>query len=659
MVIFVKSAGGRNLWVYDRINGKRIKYFVNNFYPYFYDNNLNKIVCKTPGDVVHLRKRYSKTYEADVIYTTRYLLDRVQVPIKKVPLKICYMDIEVEIGEGSLDTVNTPRMVKIVGLSTDNVFKQLKGNEKEIFTELNRYIIENEIDIITGWNIENYDLEYLKNRAKVIGVPQLPDTFVPFDLYYFYKRITPVKLESYTLDAIAKKELNKKGKLLGGMGNDMNQLEKYNERDVELIVEIDKKLNIIEYYDELRRIVGCSWDDLKYNSSIIDFMLLKKSQVPLPTRVKHKKEEYSGAFVVHPKKGIHSNVVCLDYKSLYPSIMCQFNISDDTKISSFKKGCIKLPNGILFSQEKIGFIINIVKELWEKRSKYKSAEFYNYNKQLAYKFLVNSLYGIFGYPNSRLYDKDIASSITCVGQYIIKWTVELLEKKGYQIIAGDTDSVYVKVKDENDAKNIALLINRKLDEFVSKYGCKKNKYLNIEFEELYDKVIFIDKKKKYVCLKDNNIKFVGFEYVRSDKTKLTKKFQKEAFEKILLNNFSYEQIEKIALSYKKRLSKMDIMDISIPITISKNLNEYSTETSSLKSLKNGVKYLGESMSSRKLRKLYVKKYCNEIAVDINNVHKLKELPINVEKMYNIIFGNTLKLLKSVMREECSLNKWVK
>lgn len=649
MVIFVKNAGGRNLWVYDRTNdGTRTKTFVNDFFPYFYDNNKKKVILTHPGETVEARKQYPITYEADIPYVKRYLLDRVNTPIQKKPLKICYLDIEVERGNGSLDTKNTPMPVTMVGLLIDNSFTQFVGDENEIFNSLNLYIANQQPDIITGWNVENYDFEYLKNRAVAIGAKRIPNTFVQFDLLTFYKKMTIRKLESYSLENVSQIELGE------GKAYDKSE-EEYNKQDVLLVEKLDKKLGIIEYYDELRRIIGCEFDDLKYNSTMIDMLVLKESKEPLPTRVKKKKEKFDGAYVIAPEKGIHKNIACLDFKSLYPSIICQFNISTDSKS---KNGDIKLPNGVCYDSTINSFTKQIVEKLWNKRKYYKSKEHYDFNKQYSYKVLVNAFYGYFGYPGSRLYDIGVVASIPLMGQKAIHWTADLLKDYKYNIIAGDTDSVYVEVKDKEDAKKITKLVNDSLDEFVQQYGCKNNNFMEIEFEELYDKILFFNVKKKYICLSKGKMKYVGAEIIRRDKTQLTKQFQKTVFENVLKKDWSYKQVEELAISYKYKLHELPLEDITIPASIGKSLSEYKRDSFAVLALKNGVKYLSESMSSNKIRVLYVKKYCKYIGVDIKNAHKLKDLPINTEKMHDLIFGNTLKLLKAVMVEESNLKKWM-
>ncbi len=110
-------------------------------------------------------------------------------------------------------------------------------------------------------------------------------------------------------------------------------LVEYNFKDVELCVKINKKDNIIEFYREIARYVGCPLDKTLNSSSVVDVFVLRKAfgKYVLPSKGFANAEEFEGATVFEPSRGIRENVVVLDLKSLYPMAMMTINASPETK----------------------------------------------------------------------------------------------------------------------------------------------------------------------------------------------------------------------------------------------------------------------------------------------------------------------------------------
>jgi len=108
----------------------------------------------------------------------------------------------------------------------------------------------------------------------------------------------------------------------------------YNLRDVMLIKRLDEKLELIEYLDSIRRIAGVKYNDCLYAARISDVMYLritKELGLILYTRsLALKKKDFSGGKVFTAKKGKHSFIICLDFKSMYPNIMRCFNVGHNT-----------------------------------------------------------------------------------------------------------------------------------------------------------------------------------------------------------------------------------------------------------------------------------------------------------------------------------------
>ena len=138
-------------------------------------------------------------------------------------------------------------------------------------------------------------------------------------------------MDSYSLESVAQHELGagkiETGELPGTLWKKQryDELLRYNRRDVEIMAELDKKLGIIEFLDRVSDIASCDFHDTLFNSRIVDSFILQyitEQGIVLPSRkFTNKRRDYTGAKVLDPIKGVHSNVGIFDLASLYPSII--------------------------------------------------------------------------------------------------------------------------------------------------------------------------------------------------------------------------------------------------------------------------------------------------------------------------------------------------
>jgi DNA polymerase-2 len=200
----------------------------------------------------------------------------------------------------------------------------------------------------------------------------------------------------------------------------------------------------------------------------------------------------------------------------------------------------------------------------------------------AIKILMNSFYGVMGSYGCRFYHPDLPNAITSTGQWLLLGSKEFLEKKGYKVLYGDTDSLFVKIKEEEAvnpelnggliAKDLNLYWKEKL-----KIDFNVESYLEIEYEKFYRKFVLTQSrgsesgaKKRYAGLLIENgnqkIEFVGMESVRSDWTRLAKDFQLELYDRIFngkeIENWIVDLVVSLKqgkmndkLVYRKRLRK--------------------------------------------------------------------------------------------------------
>jgi len=693
--LIIVEALGKDILIRGRKpNGKRYEKRIRNFRPYFYvpDENgrymslfgdrLKKIVLNHPAEVKTERERYEKTFEADVTYINRYLIDNHK-EIPKEPIRICFFDIEVDDSNGFPKASEANEKIialacydnftnyyycfalyeksgveKTIIKAPDNETKLTTKiyffeDEKELLEKFIKFIKVKDFDLIFAWNGDDFDYPYLFNRLKKLGLK--PESLSPLnslnsdgkprgrvwlDEMWAYRKLSQTELPSMALDYIANLELGV-GKIDKKKVSELSidELIRYNVGDVWLIKEIEKKKGIVEYFDAVRRISFCYWYDVFKNSRVLDFYFLKKAKefgVVLPTAKKHGKEKIEGARVIEPKPGIHENVAVGDVRSLYPTAILTCNLSPETLDES---GEIKV-NNVQFKKEPRGFIPKVVKDLWDLRQAWKkkrdefdvdSPDYKKWdNLQTVLKFLLNSVYGVLLYSNFRLYNKSVGESVTYFGRRANLWMEKKVKELGYEVIAGDTDSIFFKLKKKSleeqiiEAKEVIDYVNGSLDEFCEReFGDATYNIMYIEFEKIYKRLFFArgdgDEaiKKRYsglIVYKDGKIlsepklEIKGFEAKRSDTPDLIKDLQKEIFKMVLHG----EPKEKILRKLRKVRNmivngKISPEEIAIPKGMSKPIWEYK------KSLPAHIagaiyynKHFGGNIKQEKVKYIYVK-----------------------------------------------------
>lgn len=541
---------------------------VENFKPYFFVSDPNgeytvfdgsrarKIETILPEEVREQREKYEKHYEADVHFTNRYLIDKID-SLDYVKPKVMYLDIEVDSSGGKMPRPENAKDVIIcIGIydSLSDIYSTficrsdfVEGmqssifdnrlhevyyfkTEKDMLAAFAKFFRESGPDVVTGWNLTSFDAVYLLNRMINLGIninilSPINQSYVKgmeavvkgltfMDLMRAYRKLSENLEESYTLDSISRKNLGE-GKTEDASNirqlwkNDLDRLIEYNSQDVALTRKLDEKLKLIDFLDEIRRSCFCLLADTLINTKILDCYILHLFHGKIIFPTKYKKEEheaFEGGFVETWAKGIYENVAVFDLKGLYPSIISSLNLSPET-VSNGSSNYIEV-NGVKIDQSKPGFLPETIKNLLSERAKYKSlmktvkidSDEYNLydNRQKTRKILVNALYGQTGYPGSRFYEIKITSTTTFVGRKINEWSRNLLTKKGYDVLYADTDSAFCLMKKGTieTMKGIATELNKSYDNFALSLGIKKHSF-EVEFQKVYRKIFFGTAKKRY------------------------------------------------------------------------------------------------------------------------------------------------------------------
>ncbi len=359
-------------------------------------------------------------------------------------------------------------------------------------------------------------------------------------------------------------------------------LANYNLKDAELVTQIFQKAKLIDLYIRRSQISGMLMDELGMMTAAFDHFFLPKlhrAGYVAPNKSDIEETEHSaGGYVIDPLPGIYNDVVVLDFKSLYPSIIRTFKIDPYSRLLS-DIDTITTLNGYKFSSTH-----HILPEFIEQLMKQRAEAVKKKDKQLsqAIKILMNSFYGVMGSYGCRFYHPHLPNAITGTGHKLLLGSKEFLEQPNYEVVYGDTDSLFVKLRkgEGNNAVNygneIAVSLNNFWKEKIKKEYSLQS-YLEIEYEKYYRKFIITPMrgseggaKKRYAGLLvedgKEEIEFVGMEFVRSDWTRLAKEFQVELYQKIFneedITEWLREIVKKVnagefdeKLIYRKRLRK--------------------------------------------------------------------------------------------------------
>ncbi|WP_248515322.1 DNA-directed DNA polymerase [Salinarchaeum laminariae] len=550
---------------------------------------------------------------------------------------------------------------------TDDAAIEVRAFESEaaMLESYLAYVEETDPDVLTGWNFDDFDMPYVLDRLEELdgrfdvdedlsierlsrvdevwrsnwGAPDVKGRVV-FDLLYAYQRTQFSELDSYRLDAVAEEELGVgKERYTGDLGDlweqDPERLLEYNVRDVELCVELDRKQDVIAFWDEVRTFVGCKLEDATTPGDAVDMFVLHKvnGEFVLPSKGQQESEEYEGGAVFDPITGVREMVSVLDLKSLYPMCMVTTNASPETKVDPerYDGETFVAPNGTHFRKEPDGIIREMVDELLTERETKKaarnehdptSADYDRFDRQqAAVKVIMNSLYGVLGWERFRLYDKEMGAAVTATGREVIEFTEQAANELGRDVVYGDTDSIMLELGGDVSTETaieqsfeIEEHINDSYDEFASEELNAQDHRFQIEFEKLYRRFFQAGKKKRYaghIVWKEgksvDDVDITGFEYQRSDIAPVTKEVQLEVIDMIVrgeaiddVTDYVHERIEEF------KSGQADPADIGIPGGIGKRLDNYDTDTAQVRGAKFANMLLGTNFDrGSKPKRLYL------------------------------------------------------
>ncbi len=481
-------------------------------------------------------------------------------------------------------------------------WKAVKGaevvkGEKELIERFSEIVRERNPDIICGYNTDRFDFVKLEERAGFHKVPLIMGrdgsqlTFkvrgkaraavvrgrVHIDLYNFVENVLAQNLtsEALTLDMVSREILGigrekMEWKEIGDAWRSGKGLERVAECcmwDSELALKL--AYHLVPQIFAMSRTVGqFPFDTSRMTySQLVEWLLVRKSSESgrvFPNRPRHgeierrrKIKSYEGGYVHSPKEGIHDGIAIFDFRSLYPSIIVSHNISPEVLDCGHRKCRDNVPPGVghSFCMSRTGFVPSVLREIVGKRAEIKrrmsrmtKTEEYKdmHNRQFALKILANAFYGYYGYAGSRWYSRVCARSTSAWGRDYIKKVISMAEGAGMEVLYGDTDSLFLKLKEEARAKAFMEEINRKLPGIME-----------LEFKGMFKRGIFMGAKtgaaaKKKYALLDGKGRLImrGLETRRRDWAGIAKETQERVLMAILRDRSARKAVETLSRTVK-------------------------------------------------------------------------------------------------------------
>jgi len=474
-------------------------------------------------------------------------------------LKILSFDIENSIKDGRILTIGC-----VLRENGQMKKESLVGEEKQIIEGFMELIRGKDPDVITGYNIDGYDIPIFLQRAKKLRITELPfgrdfsaissigDRFwrahgrIIADAWWNAKRELRPKQE--TLDAVAKMVLGEgKGevepsKIDEEWQRDRQKVIEYCLKDAELALRILEEVAALEKSMDLATVSKLPLDEVLNGrtSTLVDSILIRAADkmnigVPL-TRHAGGEESIEGGYVHSIQPGIYHWVCVLDFKAMYPSLIIKNNICFTTLAQD---GEIVSSTGARFysKEKRIGLVPQILEKLMKERDEIKrkmqqarnekEREYYN-GLQDAVKILMNAFYGLFASSFYRFTNPKIGASITAFARDNIKEIIRRLEEEGVTVIYGDTDSIFFEspYKNLEGAKSFGMDVAKRFSEDG----------VTLEFEKALESFFSHGKKKRYVgkaVWPREEMLVRGYEIRRTDAFDLQSEAQTTLFERIL------------------------------------------------------------------------------------------------------------------------------
>ena len=560
--------------------------------------------------------------QADKIFLARSVPKRIEkesVP----PLRVLSFYTVYYASKGSPKPDRDPVLViaTVTGKGERRQFVADNNDDTSLIKSFTQYIKQSDSDIIVGYESNRLHWQYIANRAKKLGLDffvdradTLPHMSVyghisitgraGLDVLDFADELPEVKVKTIenladflSVEKIKQQITIDETEYAAYWDNPSKRSEliKFTKERAECISGIFGKM--FNYAAELSKLVGLPLDHIV--KAAVGFrtewyMIREAYKVGelIPERIERPYVPYVGGAVLSPKPGIHENIAVLDFKSMYPNIMVEKNISPDTYLSPSEpdppSGVNVAPEvGHRFRKEPSGFYRRILSSLLTAREDIKKKmkgldskreEYHLLDaRQRAVKVITNAVYGYAGWVGARWFKKPVAEAAAAWGRETITTSIEMAKNLGLDVIYGDTDSIFV----EHQPQKVEALC-RMIDE---KLG------LEMKPDKIYERVLFTEAKKRYCgLLPDGSLDTVGLEVVRGDWANVAKDTQERILELVLKERSPENAVEFVREFINKiREQKVPFKDLIIWKTLTKPAEQYEVNAPHVQAAKMLIK----------------------------------------------------------------------
>ena len=615
---------------------------------------VTRIDVRTPPDAPVLRDRLHArgidTFEADVRFAVRFLIDHnirggleIQGHAERGEgidwvfddPQIAPAEVDVEPRVLSFDIETDPSARRLLAISlyghgvdevliVDSSGREMPEravacqDEAAAIALFSRRVAEIDPDVLTGWNVVDFDLRVLSRIASRLKQPldlgrepgnvrirpargyfgsgqaTIPGRLVldGMDLV----RGAFARFDDYSLDAVSRSVLgegkavegdvrDRAGEIIRRYRTDLEGFALYARTDARLALEIIEEMRLIPLALARSRLTGMQPDRVSASIASFDFVYLAelhKRDIVAPTvrsgdaRVS---ASQTGGHVLEPTTGLHRNVWVFDFKSLYPSVMRTFNIDPLGFVAGTGAGedVIRTTTGAAFRRGD-AILPRMLDRLAEAREVAKRAD--DDIASQAIKILMNSFYGVLGTPACRFHNPAIANAITGQSRHFLLWSKAWFEERGFDVLYGDTDSLFVLsgLADSHEAHGRGEDFVRQMNAAIARHVSEAwdvESRLELEFEKLYTRLFLpsvrhgsAGARKRYtgVPYGGDAVEFVGMEVVRRDWTDLAKTVQRELYARLFADTPVEDYLAQVvtdvrggsfdeALVYRKGLRK--------------------------------------------------------------------------------------------------------
>jgi DNA polymerase delta subunit 1 len=440
--------------------------------------------------------------------------------------------------------INENNIICISTYSNQNGAKTFSGDESTFVGEFYQYILE--ADIIIGYNTHGFDWRYITTRHDVPFFSKYPQIhsecitkswsssayknvdvsylsipgIIVIDLYSYCSR--SFKIDDYRLNTVAKYfgvgtklDMPVEKMWTDYERGEIREVIDYCVQDCKLVLDIIEKSGMINDIMALSKITYTAVDELFTSGQQNRIRSMLKNECIKYNYVDNfeynDSEPYKGAYVIEPEPGMYDHCACMDFASLYPSIIIAENIC----YSTYQNGT--------FNKAIFGIIPNLVRRLVDERNAIRNDPALKAYAN-ALKICANSIYGVFG-AKGKLNLMPAASKITQVGRESLEKAVKHLDDQGYHVIYGDTDScIYTNGKRMTDEEHV------KIAEGVTKLFAQP---MQMKFESTYKRFLVLGKKMYITLDYEDNINYKGVVPARRDSSVFIVDFYKDVATRIM------------------------------------------------------------------------------------------------------------------------------